>query len=172
MKNAIVAVTLVVLLMTGLLQARKEVILSPEDIAVDVQRAIKGVPLLRSAMKDPDSFVLEGVHVREPNKQGISDICYSYRARNGFGGYSGTGTARLNSHDVVDDFVSRDNGVGVFGCSLAAQSLMLDITARVKSALAAPAPVTTTPAEQVKRAQAYADCLKLAVDNPAIVCKQ
>jgi hypothetical protein len=49
---------------------------------------------------------------------------------------------------------------------------MLDITARVKSALAAPAPVTTTPAEQVKRAQAYADCLKLAVDNPAIVCKQ
>lgn len=172
MKNAIVAITLVVLLMTGLMQARTVVILSPEEIAVGVQRAVKGVPLLRSAMKDPDSFVLEGVHMRAPNKQGISDICYSYRARNSFGGYSGTGTARLNSKDVVDDFVSRDNGVGVFGCSLAAQAMMLDITTQVKSALAGSTSVTTTPAEQAKRAQAYADCLKLAVDNPAIVCKQ
>jgi hypothetical protein len=172
MKNAIVAITLVVLLMTGLMQARTVVILSPEEIAVGVQRAVKGVPLLRSAMKDPDSFVLEGVHMRAPNKQGISDICYSYRARNSFGGYSGTGTARLNSKDVVDDFVSRDNGVGVFGCSLAAQAMMLDITTQVKSALAGSTSVTTTPAEQAKRAQAYADCLKLAVDNSAIVCKQ
>src|ERR1035437_1696146 len=104
MKKAIVAITLVVLMMTGLLQARKEVILSPEEIAVGVQRAVKGVPLLRSAMKDPDSFVLEGVHMKAPNKQGISDICYSYRSRNSFGGYSGTGTARLNSYGVVDDF--------------------------------------------------------------------
>ncbi len=36
----------------------------------------------------------------------------------------------------------------------------------------APAPLPATPAEQAKTAQAYADCLKLAVDNPKIVCRQ
>jgi hypothetical protein len=32
------------------------------------------------------------------------------------------------------------------------------------------APPTLTPAEQVKQAQQYADCLKAAVDNPSIHC--
>jgi hypothetical protein len=40
---------------------------------------------------------------------------------------------------------------------------------------AAPAPETgpptLTPADQAKKAQQYADCLKAAVDNPSIVCK-
>ena len=33
-------------------------------------------------------------------------------------------------------------------------------------------PPTPTPADQAKQAQQYADCLKVAVDNPSIVCKQ
>jgi hypothetical protein len=57
--------------------------------------------------------------------------------------------------------------------------LSADVEAQVCTPQAAPAPEPTpapeaapSPAEQAKQAQAYADCLKLAVDNPKIVCKQ
>ncbi|MGA7447852.1 MAG: hypothetical protein WBQ43_02780 [Terriglobales bacterium] len=178
MKKALSTITLAILgliLMAGLAHARKVVVLSPEEIASGVQRAVSGVPKLRAAMKDPDSFVLESVHLKAPNKQGISDICYSYRAHNSYGGYSGTGTARLNSKGIVDAFgSSTDDEIAqaMNSCSQLVQSMTLDITAQVKSALAPTAPVADSPAEQAKQAQAYADCLKLAVDNPKIVCKQ
>ena len=165
---------LVFLACTGV-QARKTVILSPDQIAAGVQRAASGVPQLRAAMKDPDSFVLEGVHIKAPNKQGISDICYSYRSHNSYGGYSGTGTARLNSKGVIDAFGSSTDdefAQALNSCSLQVQSMTLDITAEVKAALAPPAPPAATPADKAKWAQQYADCLKAAADNPSIVCKQ
>jgi hypothetical protein len=37
---------------------------------------------------------------------------------------------------------------------------------------AAPAPPTQTPEDAAQKAQQYADCLKAAVNNPSIVCKQ
>ena len=36
----------------------------------------------------------------------------------------------------------------------------------------APEPAIESPVDQAKHAQQYADCLKLAVDNPSMVCKQ
>ena len=178
MKKAIATIA-ITLALAGFAQARKVVVLSPEEIASGVQRAVSGVPVLRSAMKDPDSFVLEGVWLRPPNKQGISDVCYSYRARNSYGGYAGTGTARLNSQGVIDSFGSSadDEMVQVLmACSSFDHPRSLNVTAQVNAILhpVAPAPVTPptlTPAEQAKQAQQHADCLKAAVDNPSIVCK-
>ncbi|MGC2356113.1 MAG: hypothetical protein WA491_08625, partial [Candidatus Acidiferrum sp.] len=66
MKSTIAAIA-ITLALVGFAQARKVVVLSPEEIASGVQRAASGVPVLRSAMKDPDSFVLEGVYLRPPN---------------------------------------------------------------------------------------------------------
>ena len=50
---------------------------------------------------------------------------------------------------------------------------LADITAEVKAALnpPVPTPATLTPAEEAEQAQQRADCLKLAVNNPKIVCK-
>ena len=60
--------------------------------------------------------------------------------------------------------------------------LTADVEAQVCTPQAAPvpdqtpapeaAPQTQSPAEQAKQAQQHADCLKAAVDNPNIVCKQ
>jgi len=57
--------------------------------------------------------------------------------------------------------------------------LSADVEAQVCTPQAASVPEPTpapeaapSPTEQAKQAQAYADCLKLAVDNPKIVCKQ
>ena len=145
-------------------------------LASGVQRSVARLPALRDAMKDPDSFVLESVHIKSPHKDAVPDICYAYRSRNSFGGYD-RGTARLNSKDNLDAFYSSSEAdeYGIHEamnpCSARVRSEALDITAAVKAALL-PAPATTSPADRAKQAQAYADCLKLAVDNPKIVCKQ
>lgn len=46
--------------------------------------AALGLIALRSSLRDPDSFVLEGVAWRSPAKH----ICYQFRTKNGFGGYN------------------------------------------------------------------------------------
>jgi hypothetical protein len=50
------------------------------------------------------------------------------------------------------------------------------IIAVSKGANQAPADIQSTPeptpADQAQAAQQYADCLKVAVDNPSVVCKQ
>lgn len=54
------------------------------------------------------------------------------------------------------------------------KNLAQNITAEVKAALAPPTPspvIQQSPAEQAEQAQQRADCLKLAVKNPSIVCK-
>lgn len=68
----------------------------------NIKRAATGAVTLRGMMKDPDSFVLESVFLQKPNKHGVSDVCYFYRSHNSFGGYGGTGEARLDSKDYVE----------------------------------------------------------------------
>lgn len=43
-----------------------------------------GFLALKKAMRDPDSFVLEGALARPGNDV----VCFTYRAKNGFGGYT------------------------------------------------------------------------------------
>lgn len=49
-----------------------------------VKIALVGAGLLKKAMRDPDSFKLEQALVMDQTQA----VCYSYRARNGFGGYN------------------------------------------------------------------------------------
>ena len=65
-----VALVLAVLTLPLYAVAKAPVVLTPEQIALSVDRAVKGVPALRSAMLDPASFVLENVTLKAPNKTG------------------------------------------------------------------------------------------------------
>jgi hypothetical protein len=67
-------------------------------------KAIEGGRLLHSGMRDPDSFKIDKVWVMHSEKHGDA-ICYTYYARNGFGGMNHsaadyapnkTGNYRLN----------------------------------------------------------------------------
>ena len=51
----------------------------------DIQLAIEGANALRDHMRDPDSFKVEKVSYWTNGKD-KEQYCYSYRARNGFGG--------------------------------------------------------------------------------------
>src|SRR5208337_2657471 len=65
-------IVITMLALAGSAFAKKApVVLSPEQINLSVTRAVAGIPALRSAMLDPDSFVLENVTVKAPNKQGV-----------------------------------------------------------------------------------------------------
>lgn len=149
-----------------------------------VKRAADAVPVLRSMMKDPDSFVLEAVYLRESTNKysqrhnsDAPEFCYFFRSHNSMGGYGNTGEALLNEKGQVELLV--DNGptdhsgvyYGMMTCT--PKRRLADITAEVKTALDPPAPTppTLTPEQQAEQAQQRADCLKLAVKNPSIVCK-
>ena len=149
-----------------------------------VKRAADGVVVLRSLMKDPDSFVLESVYLRESTNKFSQkhnsdppEFCYFYRSHNSMGGYGNTGEALLNEKGkieiLVDDKPTDHSGIyyGMMTCS--PKRRLADITAEVKTALnpPAPPPPTLTPEEQAEQAQQRADCLKLALKNPSIVCK-
>ena len=142
---------------------------TPEEVSAAANRAVNALPSLRAAMKDPNSFVLEGIYAMMPDrKKNISDICYVYRAHNSYGGYGDSGTMRLRNDGRLDESIF---------CSLSLindkHSFWRDITAQVNALLNPPAPVaqTVTPEDAAKKAQQYADCLKAAVNNPSIVCK-
>ena len=149
-----------------------------------VKRAANAVPILRSMMKDPDSFVLETVYLREStNKYSQKhnndppEFCYFFRSHNSMGGYGNTGEALLNEKGQIEILVDNEptdhSGVyyGMMTCS--PKRRLADITAEVKTALNSPASSapTLTPEEQAEQAQQRADCLKLALKNPSIVCK-
>jgi hypothetical protein len=145
--------------------------------AATVERAANAVPTLHSMMKDPDSFVLERVLVAEPNKKHPEkprDLCFFFRAHNSMGGYGDTGRAWMNSKgklSVFDPSGGEQLAAGII-CNPKHQT---DITADVKTALAPPAPPARpeeSAEDKAKHAQQYADCLKVAVSNPSIVCKQ
>jgi len=150
-----------------------------------VKRAANAVPELRGMMRDPDSFVLEAVYLRESSNKlsqkhnnDAPEFCYFYRSHNAMGGYGDTGEAQLNEKGELRIFVV-GHGSGemaplyfdMFTCT--PKRRLADITAEVKTALNPPAPTppTLTPEEQAEQAQQQADCLKLAVKNPSIVCK-
>jgi hypothetical protein len=146
MNNKALAVAFLTLALAGTVFA-KTVILSKEFIDSNIPRAANAVPVLRFFMKDPDSFVLEGAYLKAPNKRGISDVCFVFRSHNSFGGYSGSGTARLNSKDVVDEVFDGDMASSMFNpCSLILESKWVNITAQVEAALA-PAPPPAAPVQ-------------------------
>ena len=60
-----------------------------------VKRAAGAVPVLRSMMKDPESFVLEAVYLRESTNKysqkhnnDAPEFCYFFRSHNSMGGYA------------------------------------------------------------------------------------
>ena len=59
---------------------------SREELADDnrMHAANLAVRAVRRALREPESAVFEGVHVGES----ATEVCVSYRARNGFGGIS------------------------------------------------------------------------------------
>jgi hypothetical protein len=149
-----------------------------------VKRAAGAVPVLRSMMKDPDSFVLEAVYLRESTNKysqkhnnDAPEFCYFFRSHNSMGGYGNTGEALLNEKGQIEILVDNEptdhSGVyyGMMTCT--PNRRLAEITAQVKEALNPPAPTpsTLTPEQQAEQAQQRADCLKLALKNPSIVCK-
>lgn len=155
-----------------------------EATAEVVKRAADAVSVLRSMMKDPDSFVLEAVYLRESTNKysqkhnnDAPEYCYFFRSHNSMGGYGNTGEALLNDKGQIEILVDNEptdhSGIlyGMMTCT--PKRRLADITAEVKTALnpLAPTPPTFRPEEQAEQAQQRADCLKLAVNNPSIVCK-
>lgn len=64
------------------------------------QRAATGAASLRSAMRDPDSFILEVARVIKDT----ATVCYVYRSKNGFGGYvRGLALLPATGYDVITD---------------------------------------------------------------------
>lgn len=61
-----------------------------------VQRAAAGAVMLKKTMRDPASFELDSALVIE----GGGAVCYSYRAKNGFGGFN-AGQAVLSSNGKI-----------------------------------------------------------------------
>jgi hypothetical protein len=148
-----------------------------------VKRAAGAVPVLRSMMKDPESFVLEAVYLRESTNKysqkhnnDAPEFCYFFRSHNSMGGYGDTGEALLDEKDhlsILDANDPNQSKVYIAMMTCTPNRRLADITAGVKTALNPPVPTppTLTPEEQAEQAQQRADCLKLAVKNPSIVCK-
>jgi len=134
-------------------------------------------------MRDPDSFVLEAVYLRESSNKYSQkhnnddpEFCYFFRSHNAMGGYGDTGEAHLDEkgHLQILDVNDREqSAVYIAMMTCTPKRRLADITAEVKAVLNPPAPVVLppTPEAAAKKAQQYADCLKAAVDNPSIVCK-
>jgi hypothetical protein len=169
------------------------------DSATTIKRAADAVPVLRSRMTDPQSFTLEAVHTaitKDAKCHGkgcvhpvsITNLCFEFRSHNAMGGYGQPNVAVLISENDgyllhgdsgkllvigTTEEAETNSGFAVPEWSKACRSKKfdVDITAEVKAALT-PAPTpAASPAEQAEQAQQRADCLKLAVKNPSIVCK-
>ena len=149
-----------------------------------VKRAADQVPVLRSMMKDADSFVLEAVYLREStnkfsqkHNEDPPEFCYFFRAHNSMGGYGNGGEALLNEKGRIEILADNEptdhSGVYFRMMTCTPQRRLADITADVKESLNPPASSTPalTPQQLAEQAQQRADCLKLAVNNPSIVCK-
>lgn len=149
-----------------------------------VKRAADAALVLRSMMKDPDSFVLEAVYLREStNKYSQKhnddppEFCYFFRSHNSMGGYGNTGEALLNEKGKIEILLDNEptdhSGVYYSMMTCTPARRIADITGEVKTALnpPAPAPPILTPEQQAEQAQQRADCLKLAIKNPSITCK-
>ena len=58
------------------------------SIADEVKNATDGVAALRAVMREPESLVVEHIYAKMEHKVDRPVICISYRAKNGFGGFS------------------------------------------------------------------------------------
>jgi hypothetical protein len=144
-----------------------------------VKRAADALPVLRGMMRDPDSFVLEAVYLRESSNKysqkhngDAPEFCYFFRSHNAMGGYGDTGEAQLDEKGKLNIYDANDPNqsklyIAMMTCT--PKRRLADITTEVKAVLNPPP--TLTPEQQAEQAQQRADCLKLAVKNPSIVCK-
>jgi hypothetical protein len=120
-----------------------------------IQRAANGVTRLRSKMKDPESFVLEAAYLKKPDKHGVSEICFYYRAHNSYGGYGGIGETVLLKNDSLFMVDAGDQANPFFGLMdpCRPSTRIADITADLLRALN-PSPF---------------DLIKSAADRPKLV---
>lgn len=66
-----------------------------EEASPDLQLALRGAAALKANLRDPDSMKVSRVVLTKRDHKGaeISDVCYEYNSKNGFGGYVGTDIA-------------------------------------------------------------------------------
>jgi hypothetical protein len=100
----------------------------------DMQRAISYAKVLQSQMRDPDSFVLEAVYLK-PNRNVEPNICYQYRSKNGYGGYS-SGLQVLTAGKNPRWLDAGPSGASWNDVYCRPANKLVDITNRVKTALA------------------------------------
>jgi hypothetical protein len=84
-------------------------------------------------MRDPDSFVLEAVYLK-PNKKVEPNICYQYRSKNGYGGYS-SGLQVLTAGKNPRWLDAGPSGASWNDVYCSPANKLIDITGRVTSAL-------------------------------------
>ena len=74
------------------------------DAKTLTNHAAATVASLHDSMLDPASFVLDGVFVSKPNRQGQISLCYAFRSHNTLGGYAeGRATeGGLNAHGGLE----------------------------------------------------------------------
>ena len=182
MKNIIATVALALTLM-GTAYARDKYVYVPNTTVTPemVHRAADAVPLLRSMMRDPDSFVLEGVYLRESTHKNekkhandAPEFCFFFRSHNAYGGYGDTGEALMDEKGTLRIWSLEEQRhlyYEMMACT--PKRRLADITTQVNEVLhpAPPVASASTPEEQAAKAQQYADCLKAAVNNHSIVCK-
>jgi hypothetical protein len=165
-----------------------------------IKRAADAVPQIQDRMRDPDSFKLEGVFItstpvivcetwtcRKKQRPLVTSTCFSFRAHNAYGGYGDGGFAVLRESGVIGVLTESNGGLHTGHYDLGAKVsltkkgepvepcqsryISADITAEVKAELEPKPAPAATPAEQAERAQQRADCFKMAMNNPSIVCK-
>lgn len=213
MKKALGAITLAVIMMTGLGQAQEDCSdhdfywhnnrhqhhcnpLKPlpvppvqplhELTTVDYAALAAYTSVLRSEMKNPDSFVFKGAlyHYYGPRTEAEAAIAARQCAKDTWrednvpkciAKYDAE-VAKYNATKLCTiDFCVLYKATNSYGAYLEDSSCGLNLWPNPSfwwTDVPTAPPPAVTPAEQAKQAQAYADCLKLAVDNPKIVCKQ
>ncbi len=89
---------LIVLFLCAAVVSAKE---APQTFTVkdEVANALRAVALLREAMRDPDSLVIEHVYALMSHKVDQPFLCIAYRGRNAFNGYDRE-IARYKGHEL------------------------------------------------------------------------
>lgn len=110
-----------------------------------VQQAAAVVPTLRGMMRDPDSFVLESVYLRESTDKYAKDansqppaFCYFFRAHNAMGGYGDEGEAMLDSKgklEILDAHDPHASSLYISMMTCIPKRRLADITAEVLGSL-------------------------------------
>ena len=64
------------------------VIVTSQSVEPAIQHAAESVAKLHDGMLDPASFVVDGVFITRPSKQGNRSLCFAFRSHNKMGCYS------------------------------------------------------------------------------------